>query len=244
MTVEAATYIHELNASLPDGSDPLSEGDNHDRLIKSTLKSTFPNFAGVVNASNTELNLLAGKTLTSNGAKLDNLPAGTTIPFFQAAAPSGWTQVTSHNDKALRVVNGAGGGSAGTHGLSSPPSTTHTHTGPSHTHTVDAHVHVGGAHSHGYTTDTDSVTLKITDWSSPSAGDIRPTLSGGVNDQAATTEEHSHSHTGSTASGGTVNTSSSGGGNTGASGTGNTGSSGPTAFAPLYIDVILCSKDA
>lgn len=34
--------------------------------------------------------------------------------FFQSAAPTGWTKVTTHNDKALRVVSGTGGGSAGT----------------------------------------------------------------------------------------------------------------------------------
>jgi len=36
-----------------------------------------------------------------------------TIMFFQAAAPTGWTQNVTHNDKALRIVNTAGGGSGG-----------------------------------------------------------------------------------------------------------------------------------
>lgn len=39
--------------------------------------------------------------------------SGTTMAFFQAAAPTGWTQVTTHNDKALRIVSGVGGGSGG-----------------------------------------------------------------------------------------------------------------------------------
>lgn len=34
--------------------------------------------------------------------------------FFQSAAPTGWTKVTTHNNKALRVVSGNGGGSGGT----------------------------------------------------------------------------------------------------------------------------------
>jgi hypothetical protein len=38
--------------------------------------------------------------------------------FYQAAAPTGWTKVTTHNDKALRVVNGAGGGAGGTNAFS------------------------------------------------------------------------------------------------------------------------------
>ncbi|SFN37226.1 hypothetical protein SAMN05216386_0694 [Nitrosospira briensis] len=41
------------------------------------------------------------------------IPQGTVMSFFQAAAPTGWTQVTAHNNKAVRIVNGAGGGSGG-----------------------------------------------------------------------------------------------------------------------------------
>lgn len=41
-------------------------------------------------------------------------PAGTVKLFFQASAPTGWTKSTAHNNKALRVVNGTGGGSGGT----------------------------------------------------------------------------------------------------------------------------------
>lgn len=40
--------------------------------------------------------------------------SGTKIPFFQASAPAGWTQDTTHNDKALRVVSSTGGGNGGT----------------------------------------------------------------------------------------------------------------------------------
>lgn len=41
------------------------------------------------------------------------IPTGTVMCFFQAAAPSGWTQVVTQNDKVFRVVSGAGGGSGG-----------------------------------------------------------------------------------------------------------------------------------
>ncbi len=33
--------------------------------------------------------------------------------FFQASAPTGFTQVTTQNNKALRVVSGSGGGAGG-----------------------------------------------------------------------------------------------------------------------------------
>jgi hypothetical protein len=53
---------------------------------------------------------------------------GTAIPFFQAAAPTGWTKSTALNDCLLRQVNsGTGGGSGGTDSISSPP--THQHLG-------------------------------------------------------------------------------------------------------------------
>jgi hypothetical protein len=46
------------------------------------------------------------------------VPSGTVMLFYQAAAPTGWTQITTHNDKALRVVSGAGGGSGGSNPFS------------------------------------------------------------------------------------------------------------------------------
>lgn len=42
-----------------------------------------------------------------------DFPAGTITLFVQSSAPSGWTQVNSQNNKAIRVVNGSGGGSGG-----------------------------------------------------------------------------------------------------------------------------------
>jgi len=41
-------------------------------------------------------------------------PAGTVKVFYQAAAPTGWTRLSTQNNKALRVVSGTGGGSGGT----------------------------------------------------------------------------------------------------------------------------------
>ena len=39
--------------------------------------------------------------------------------FYQSSAPTGWTKVTSHNNKALRVVSGSGGGSGGSNAFTS-----------------------------------------------------------------------------------------------------------------------------
>ena len=46
------------------------------------------------------------------------IPSGTVMLFYQAAAPLGWTKQTTHNDKALRVVSGAGGGAGGSNPFS------------------------------------------------------------------------------------------------------------------------------
>ena len=63
MGLEVATFISGLNANNPvNASDNVSEGDDHLRLIKSTLLNTFPNITGAMNASHTELNNLVGVT--------------------------------------------------------------------------------------------------------------------------------------------------------------------------------------
>lgn len=43
---------------------------------------------------------------------------GTTMLFYNATAPLGWTKLTTQNDKALRVVSGSGGVSGGTNSFS------------------------------------------------------------------------------------------------------------------------------
>lgn len=51
---------------------------------------------------------------TSLNSRRDIFPLNTAWVFFQAAAPTGWTRLTTQDNKALRVVSGAGGGAAGT----------------------------------------------------------------------------------------------------------------------------------
>lgn len=60
MTVETALYPAQFNTEWPLSSDFVSEGDNHIRLTKTVLKTTFPNVAGAVTASHTEINYLVG----------------------------------------------------------------------------------------------------------------------------------------------------------------------------------------
>lgn len=134
------------------------------------------------------------------------IPAGTKMVFYQAAAPTGWTKDATNNDKALRVVSGDGGGSGGTHALSTPPSIAHTHTTAGHSLSVDE------MPSHSHTVP------------------VYSTYGGDATICASNT----------TSLKGTVTTSSVGSGNSHAHG--DTGSTTPTAFAPQYIDVIVCTK--
>jgi hypothetical protein len=56
MPLETATYIDGLNTSNPAASDAISTADDHLRLIKSTIKATFPNITGPVTATQSDIN--------------------------------------------------------------------------------------------------------------------------------------------------------------------------------------------
>lgn len=43
MSLEAGTYVSDLDSANPPGTDQKKQGDDHLRLIKSVLKATFPN---------------------------------------------------------------------------------------------------------------------------------------------------------------------------------------------------------
>jgi len=62
MGLESATYISGLVASNPVHlTDGVSEGDDHLRLIKSTLLNTFPSITGAVSLTHTQINNAAIK---------------------------------------------------------------------------------------------------------------------------------------------------------------------------------------
>jgi hypothetical protein len=97
----------------------------------------------------------AAARATLGAAPASLIPPGTVMPFFQAAAPVGWTQVTAHHNKAMRIVGGAGGGFGGsvafTAAFTSQPvtgsnsATTLTSAQiPSHTHSLSVYGTSGG----------------------------------------------------------------------------------------------------
>ena len=148
MGLETGSTISSFITSNPTSSDPVNQGDDHLRLIKSVLQAQFPGVGGLgyataITTTEAELNALHG--FTNIG-----FASGTRVPFAQAAAPTGWTQDTTDiaTDRMLRVINTAGGGVAGT---DSPIVNSTTMVAHSHTFTGSAlapHTHTDAGHTH------------------------------------------------------------------------------------------------
>jgi microcystin-dependent protein len=147
--LESASYINSLDVSNPASTDLLSQADDHIRLLKSVLKSTFPNITGPVTLTQDVLNAPFG------------MAVGSIVMWYgsSAAVPSGWALCDGRT-----VSLTAGGGTittpdlrdrtpigvgalattvGGTIGSTSSSGTTGT--AGSHTHIVDggSHVHTG-----------------------------------------------------------------------------------------------------
>ena len=84
MALESGTYISDLVPSNPAGTDDRSQGDDHIRLIKSTLKNTFPNVNGAVSATDEQLSALSGAGVLAFPGMIV-MWSGTV-----ATIPSGW----------------------------------------------------------------------------------------------------------------------------------------------------------
>jgi hypothetical protein len=168
---------------------------------------------------------------TSLNSKYGVLAQGTVSVFFQAAAPTGWTKSTTHNDKALRVVSGTGG-NFGFGGVSGAGGLSFSTVFPSSTSPVSANVPVTG--TVGNTTLTTSQIPNHTHNSltggsgSASSGGSNFLVSGsnntgGVVSPGGTGGSHNHPFSGN------INFTATG--------------SGSVDLRLQYIDVILCSFD-
>lgn len=111
MSLESATYIDQLVVSNPDGSDPKGQGDDHLRLIKTTLKNTFPNINAAVTVTPAELNSLAGsQTIFRPGmvlmwaGSIGSIPTG-----FLLCNGVGSTTIGGVPDLRDRFIVGSGG---------------------------------------------------------------------------------------------------------------------------------------
>ena len=142
--------------------------------------------------------------------------------MFRSSAPTGWSQITSHNNKAFRVVSGTGSGSGGSNGFTdafasrnvsgnAPVSTSFnlgntslsTNTTASHSHSYN-----GGGNTTNATGASPAGNVACASPGGPSSGN------------AGSTSGHNHG-TNSSSSGGSV--------------------SANQSFAVQYVNVIICN---
>jgi len=71
MSLETGTYIDSLDVNNPGATDALSQADDHLRLIKTTIKATFPNVTGAITGTHTAINAKVAEpvsAITSDGS--------------------------------------------------------------------------------------------------------------------------------------------------------------------------------
>jgi len=100
MTVETATYISQLSATLPLATDPISQGDDQIRLVKEVLQAQFTTLgAAAVTTTAAELNIL--DTVTATATELNYLDI-TTLGTSEASKV-----VTADANGDVTIADGA-----------------------------------------------------------------------------------------------------------------------------------------
>jgi len=97
MALETGTYISDLVVTNPLGTDPKSAGDDHLKLLKSTIKNTFPAVTGAVTPTHTLLNTVG--VTQSPGNNTTNVAS---TAFVQAAIAT----VNAATSTTVAVVSG------------------------------------------------------------------------------------------------------------------------------------------
>ena len=96
----------------------FSDGTNVSDCVTSTAQLTLDS-APSTSAQATTKGYVDSAIATVTAAVAAVIPSGTRMLFYQAAAPTGWTQYTALNDYALRLVSGTGGSTGGSVAFSS-----------------------------------------------------------------------------------------------------------------------------
>jgi hypothetical protein len=90
MALETGTYIDDLVSTNPTATDDVSQGDDHIRLLKSTIQASFPNITGAMTATQDDLNQIdngqfafpATQNPSADANTLDDYEEGTFNPTF------------------------------------------------------------------------------------------------------------------------------------------------------------------
>ena len=114
MGLETGTYIDSLNSSNPAAGDPVNEGDDHIRLVKSTVKATFPNISGAVTSTHTELNLLDGVTANTTELNYVDITTLGTVEASKAVTVDANKDVTAIRNLTMTGTLTVGGNTAAT----------------------------------------------------------------------------------------------------------------------------------
>lgn len=155
MGLETATYISQLVETNPDGLDAKSQGDDHLRLIKKTIKNTFPNVTGPVTATQADLNKTAvignfcfpGMIVMWSGT-IGTIPSGWKLCNGVGSISTGVT-VPDLRTRFIRGTDGTTGGAVrSTGGSKDAVAVAHTHTATSVV-TDPGHTHVGATNAGG-----------------------------------------------------------------------------------------------
>lgn len=101
MALETGTYISDLVSTNPVSNDPKNAGDDHLRLLKATIKATFPNISGAVTPTHTELNFVDGVT-SAIQTQLD-AKAPLASPVL-TGAPTAPTPITGDNSTKIATT--------------------------------------------------------------------------------------------------------------------------------------------
>src|SRR4051812_38508920 len=94
MPLETSTFINGLTASWPIAADPKSQGDDHLRLIKSVLQSTFPSATQPFYFPSASLQTTLLSSVMQNSIQFYDTTAGNisvTLPTFTAGQNAGWS---------------------------------------------------------------------------------------------------------------------------------------------------------
>ena len=100
MALESATYVSGLVATNPSGSDSISQGDDHLRLIKTVLKNTLPNADEAINGIHTSASAPSPTT-----AGLIWFDTTTNLVKIRNEGDSGWLSFLSEDGSNIIKVS-------------------------------------------------------------------------------------------------------------------------------------------